>query len=329
MDVLTHAVLGALSASALRAKSPRYRTAAIGAISALLPDLDVFIRSAEDPLLVLEYHRHFSHSLLFAPLGAVLATFLLWPLWRNHFTRLRAYSISLTGYISACLLDACTSYGTYLLWPLPFEAVALSIVAVIDPAFTLVLAIALIFSLARKPAAVYGMFAGILYLVAFGGLQHKRAHQTAKNWATERQMMDARIEVKPTLANLLLWRTLVVHQNQIYANAVFLPPFGEAMWYEGASRALFDPNTYPKESRAYKDLQRFYHLTNGMLIADPDNPQRIGDGRYAMLPHSLVPLWGIEINISKPDETPKFFTQRDNSPMVRNTFLQMLFGRPL
>ena len=46
--------------------------ALVGAVAGMTADLDVLIRSSADPLLNLEYHRHFSHSLLFVPLGALL-----------------------------------------------------------------------------------------------------------------------------------------------------------------------------------------------------------------------------------------------------------------
>ncbi|GAL32009.1 integral membrane protein [Vibrio maritimus] len=38
---------------------------ALGLLSGLAPDIDVLIRSSHDPLLFLEFHRQFTHSLLF------------------------------------------------------------------------------------------------------------------------------------------------------------------------------------------------------------------------------------------------------------------------
>ena len=42
----------------------------IGFLSGLAPDLDIFIRSESDPLLFLEFHRQFTHSLIFIPFVA-------------------------------------------------------------------------------------------------------------------------------------------------------------------------------------------------------------------------------------------------------------------
>src|SRR5688572_20797701 len=75
MDIATHALLGAASALALRLPASQARTAAFaGALGAMLPDADVFLESSQDPLLVIEYHRQFTHSFLIAPFGTTPAS---------------------------------------------------------------------------------------------------------------------------------------------------------------------------------------------------------------------------------------------------------------
>ncbi len=67
MDPLTQGVLGAsLPQSAGRG---RYAASAglLGFFAGMAADLDVLIRSNTDPLLFLEYHRQFTHSLVFIP----------------------------------------------------------------------------------------------------------------------------------------------------------------------------------------------------------------------------------------------------------------------
>ena len=46
------------------------------------------------------------------------------------------YLFSFLGYFSHGLLDACTSYGTVLFWPLSNQRVGLNIISIIDPLFT-------------------------------------------------------------------------------------------------------------------------------------------------------------------------------------------------
>ena len=71
MDPITQASIGAAAAQSIGRTS--LKTALlIGALGGFLPDSDVFIRSSEDPLLHLEYHRHFTHSLIFIPVGGLI-----------------------------------------------------------------------------------------------------------------------------------------------------------------------------------------------------------------------------------------------------------------
>ena len=77
MDPCTQGLLGA-SLSCSLAKNDKLKAAAtLGAIGGMAPDLDIFIRSVHDQLLFIEYHRHFTHSLIFIPFGALIITSLL------------------------------------------------------------------------------------------------------------------------------------------------------------------------------------------------------------------------------------------------------------
>ena len=63
MDPLTQGTIGAALPQALGKKNLGI-VAMLGFLSGLAPDLDIFIRSSTDPLLSLEYHRQFTHSLI-------------------------------------------------------------------------------------------------------------------------------------------------------------------------------------------------------------------------------------------------------------------------
>lgn len=117
MDPISHALLGAASGYSVSRAGGKLAALA-GFAGAMLPDADVLIRSASDPLVALEYHRQFSHSLLVAPAGAAIAAVALWLIIRGREPFRSLYWPAFAGYVSAVLLDACTSYGTQLLWPL-------------------------------------------------------------------------------------------------------------------------------------------------------------------------------------------------------------------
>jgi inner membrane protein len=70
---LSHAFVGALLGSGVRAAVPRWRLLALPAVLAVLPDLDVIAFALGIPYGHPLGHRGFSHSLLFAVLVAPVA----------------------------------------------------------------------------------------------------------------------------------------------------------------------------------------------------------------------------------------------------------------
>ena len=84
MDPVSQAAIGAAAAqSGSRAKTLRHALW-IGALAGMAPDLDVFIRSSDDPLLALEFHRQFTHSLFFIPVGAFICASIFYPLIKKQ-----------------------------------------------------------------------------------------------------------------------------------------------------------------------------------------------------------------------------------------------------
>src|SRR5210317_430732 len=153
MDPLTQGVLGA---SLPQATAANGRTAAaaglLGFLAGMSADLDVLIRSETDPLLFLEYHRQFSHSLDFIPFGGLLCALLLHALigrrWGLRFRQ--SWLFCTLGYATHAVLDACTTYGTMLLWPFSEERIAWNTISIIDPLFTLPLLAGVILAGVRR-----------------------------------------------------------------------------------------------------------------------------------------------------------------------------------
>src|SRR5688500_3522841 len=105
MDLLTHGLVGAALAQSGAPREEARIAAGVGFLAGMLADADTLITSAADPLLVLEYHRHFTHSLLFIPIGGLIAAAVLWPFMRRRLPFARLYVYSLLGYALAGLLD--------------------------------------------------------------------------------------------------------------------------------------------------------------------------------------------------------------------------------
>ena len=331
MDLITQGLAGALLAQSTARGADVRRAALIGAIAGMLPDADILIHAADDPLFSIEYHRHFTHSLLFAPFGALLVALLIWPFFRDRLPAVRIYGFALLGMLSAGLLDACTSFGTHLLWPLSDERIAWSLIAIVDPLFSLVLLVALLVAWRKRSAvpARYGIGLALLYLsLAF--VQQQRAMGVVLELAEARGHDVERLEVKPTLGNILLWRTLYQVEDLFYVDAVRVGWLGSPRYYAGqpiARGVPEDMSVIPADSVLMQDIERFSKLTDGYLVRHPEQPWVLGDIRYAMLPNSIRPLWGIHINTALPDEHVEFLTLREMNPEIRQEFLDMLLGR--
>jgi inner membrane protein len=327
MDLITHGVVGATFAAALAPSHQRRLAAATGFAGGLLADADTLIQSGDDVLLVLDYHRHFTHALAFAPIGALIVAGLLWLLLRRHLSFAAIYLYSLAGYGLAGLLDACTSYGTHLWLPFSTEKVAWNLISVFDPLFTLLLAVPLILALRRPKghSARWGLLCAATYL-GIGALQHERAEQALHEVLAARGHDVSMIVIKPTMANLVLWRTLYVHAGHLQADAFHLGV--HRRHYPGESAPLIDAKTEEKlvgdSARRRTDLERFRHFSDGFLVADVAHPGFVGDGRYSLLPTRIAPIWGLEWGT---DDRASFITRRELTPEIRSGFLTMLQGR--
>ncbi len=141
MDSLTQFVLGSTVGVAASGKS-RVKYALVGGALATLPDLDILIRYQDD-IEQMTQHRGFSHSLIFLVLVAPLISYLLKGFFKElSFLRLNVV-VGLV-LITHPLLDALTTYGTQLFWPLVFAGSSVSVgsIFIIDPFYSIWLLIA-------------------------------------------------------------------------------------------------------------------------------------------------------------------------------------------
>lgn len=335
MDILTHGLLGGALAQSCSRKNETRTATTIGFLSALLADADALIRSSADPLLTLEYHRQFTHALVFIPFGALLATLILWSAFRLANRPLsfgRIYLYAFLGYATSGFLDACTSYGTHLLWPFTDQRIAWSIISIFDPIFSLILGAALLTGLYwRTPlAARIALLLAAAYL-SIGWLQHQRAENAIRATLEQRGHVAEKLTVKPTMGNLLLWRSIYRSDGVYHIDAVRagLGDAGQRI-YPGATVRAFDvARELPGLSTTsvlYQDIQRFDLFSEGYLALHPDDPYLLGDVRYAMLPTHIRPLWGIRLDMRHPEAHVQFEATRQMSKQEIGRFIEMLRG---
>lgn len=328
MDPVSQAFAGAtLSQSLTRRQHGQKAAFLAGALSGMAADVDVFIRSAADPLLFLEYHRQFTHSLVFIPLGALVCAVVVSLLLRNRTAPRQLYSYCLLGYATHGLLDACTSYGTQLFWPFSDYRVAWDIISIIDPLFTVPVMLLVLAGVAtgRRQYPRLALVYGLAYL-AFGYVQHDRAMVALHRLAESRAHTAGRPTVKPTLGNLYLWKLIYEHEGRYYIDAVrvgrrFVLIPGDSV-PSRIGRAGLQPG-----SRQARDIERFRWFSGGYIAIDRDDPLLIGDIRYSLLPDEVEPLWGIRLDPDHPAEHARFLSTRHVTDATGRRFMELLFGR--
>jgi inner membrane protein len=292
-------------------------------------DADVVIRSSTDPLLFLEFHRHFTHSLIFIPLGALLCALPAHYLLRHRMAFRFTFLASLAGYASHGLLDACTAYGTMLLWPFSNARIAWNNVSVIDPLFTIpVAAFALLAAKRKRPAyAAFAIFWAIAYL-GIGYVQMLRAVEAGAALAASRGHAPQRARAMPSIANLWLWRHIYEHDGRIYADAIRVAI--EPTVFEGSSLRAFtsiDEFSWLDSSGTQAlDLQRFGRFADGYLGITQSDPNRIVDLRYSALPNEVTGVWSITLDkAADPDAHVGFVVDRGAQSGQARRLFRMLF----
>lgn len=332
MDPLTQGAIGAAVPQATRNAANVRVAGLLGFLSGMAADLDILIRSSEDQLLFLEYHRQFTHSLIFIPLGGLLcAVALHWLLGaRWKLTYVQTWLFCTLGFATHALLDTATSYGTMLLWPFSDERFSWSIIPVVDPLFTLpIIALVIASGIRQKPLfARIGLAWAALYL-SLGFMQHNAAHSMAEQIAADRGHAPIRIVIKPSFANILVWRTVYETSDRFYVDAVRVGISPKT--YPGASIEKLDltkdfPWLDPGSQQA-RDIERFAKFSKGYIAKDPQRPLEITDVRYAFLPNEISALWSIELS---PDASVtdyvKYRTHREDARASAKVLWRMIIG---
>jgi inner membrane protein len=331
MDPVTHALLG--SAIGYAAFGRRLgRTAAVaGALAALIPDADTFIRSARDPLLEIEYHRHFTHALAFAPLGsAIAATLWFWSSrWRKEWLSL--WLCCLAAYVSHCLLDSATTYGTQLFWPFTRYRVWLDWISIIDPAFTVPLAIGVIWAVVvkRTRPAFFALLFAAAYM-GWGIVQHARAVSAQRDLASQRGHVIQRFEVMPTLANNMIWRALYLHDGKMYSDRIRVGWFSKPSVAEGLALPVVtagDLTPAEQERNKHRSFERFEWFSEGWIARQPESPDVLGDMRYSLSTRAFDPIWGIRFTAPNAQTEVEWVNRTRNRRIALGELWNEIRGR--
>jgi len=205
--------------------------------------------------------------------------------------------------------DVWTSYGTRSWWPFSDARVTLDWISVIDPVFTIPLLVFAILAwrYASRKMALTGLVWVAMYL-ALCQVQKSRAEDALAEWIASKGLPEApRATVKPSFGNIIVWRAMALHGDQMRVAAVRCSLFGKTQIMPGETQTVFDTPQQaaaalgiPEGSRQANDIARFFHFSDNWVGVHPDDPLTLGDLRYAAMPGDIRPLWGIKLTPQQP-----------------------------
>ena len=330
MDPLSQGAVGAAFAQSSANKKNIFKIGVIGFLAGLAPDLDILIKSSTDPILFLEYHRQFTHSLFFIPFGSLIVALILFPFVKSSMSMKTVYYASLLGYATHGLLDACTSYGTQLFWPFSNERVTWNNISIVDPLFTIPVVILVVIAIKTKKK-IFSFFSigWIIFYLSLGFIQYERALLAAVELAQVRGHSPERLTLKPSFGNLILWKSIYQHKETFYVDAIRTAQ--SSTWCTGESIRVFDYQYHlpdlEKESQQKKDIERFRWFSQDYLGYDKER-NIVTDVRYSMIPNQIAPMWGLMIDEQRGvNDHAIWWTSRSLDQSQIDLFKNMLKGR--
>lgn len=215
MDTLSHIVLGACIGEAMLGKKIGKKAMLWGAVTANLPDADVFVAPFFHPVDALMVHRGITHSLLFVFLAAPL---LGWILFKRSAQSNAAFKnwtwMSFVALLSHPLLDSCTVYGTGIFEPFSDYRLQFTSLFIIDPFYTLPLLAAALALLILKRDSVrrrfwwkFGIYLSTGYL--FLTIGNKLYMEKVFSSELKEQNISVSDQItSPTALNNVLWNVV-------------------------------------------------------------------------------------------------------------------------
>ncbi|WP_432411880.1 metal-dependent hydrolase [Rasiella sp. SM2506] len=283
MDSLTQIVLGAAIGEAALGKKVGNKAMLYGAIAGTIPDLDVISRYFVDTVTALEWHRGFTHSILFSIVFGLLFGWLV-SLWEKRASWKQWSLFWFLCFVTHPLLDAHTTWGTQLFWPFDLR-LAYKNIFVIDPLYTLPFLVFLILALRRKRddpkrrklnnLGLYISSGYLLLTLLLKGITFLKF----ENALAAQNIAYTEIETKPAPLQSILWTANVETEDAFLIG-----------YYSLFDSQAINFGSHPKNHGLLGDLaendkvQRLIQLTNGFYtITKTDGNLYFNDLRFGTL----------------------------------------------
>ncbi len=285
MDSVTQITLGAAVGEATAGQKAGSKAPLWGAFFGLLPDLDVLANPFLTETQSLTFHRSLSHSFVFIAVVTLAAAYGLRRLHPNTLVSKRRWA----GLVSAVFLthvglDCLTTYGTQIFWPFSDYPVIYGTIFIIDPLYTVPLALGLLGALYRPataPARRWANYTGLAlssaYLLLTVLNKQHIDHVFAK--ALEQEAPDyERVFTAPTPFNNLLWQGIAETDDGFYVGLYSLLDSDRSIDFRYVPKRhdLLGP------AADHPIVQRLRHFSRGYYIVrrSPGGDLLISDLRF-------------------------------------------------
>jgi len=251
MDSLTQIVLGAAVGETILGRKIGNKAILWGAIAGTIPDLDVMVKLfTNDIVTANEMHRGFSHSIIFCVLFAPLFGWLLSKLYKKQKATWKDWTkLMFWGLFTHPILDAFTTWGTQLFWPLNYK-VSFKNIFVIDPLYTIPFLFFLVVAMCykrdnpkRKKFNLLGIYISSGYMLITLLLKWY-TYGVFKKSLDNQDITYAEIQTKPSALNTILWNANIETKDA----------------YLIGNYSLFDKD----KNIEFSEFKKNYHLLNDL-----------------------------------------------------------------
>lgn len=332
MDSLTQIVLGAATGQAVLGKKVGNKAMLWGAIAGTIPDLDVLTKLFTDELTANEVHRGFSHSLIFCVLFAPVFGWLVSKLYKNKEATWQDWSkLMFWGLFTHPILDAFTTWGTQLFWPLAYK-ISFKNIFVIDPLYTLPFLTCVIWAMfykrtnpKRSKINWKGIYISSAYLLLTLLLKWY-TYGVFKQSLVQQNIAYAEIQTKPTPLNTILWNANIETEDAYL--------IGNYSLLDNNKNIAFE--TFPKNYHLLKGIEnepvikRLKKLTDGWFTLQKINDDLyFNDLRFGLMGLKDSKTFAFRYKLSYNANDKLIATQSERKPREAKPLLIELWKRIL
>jgi inner membrane protein len=328
LDSLTQIILGAAVGEAVLGRKIGNKAMLYGAIAGTIPDLDIISSFFTDTVSALEIHRGFTHSIFFSVVFAPIFAYLVTRF--ETYKNLKDWSwLFFWAFITHPILDAQTTWGTQLFWPLDIR-LAFKNVFVIDPLYTIPFLVFLILAMFQKRGTKKRRFYNNLGLTISSSylvitlILKGFAYQKFNKELANQNITFKTLNTKPTPLNTILWSANIETENSylIGYSSFFDKKTIEFSEYQKNHELLGDLKNHPK-------MQRMIAISKGWYTINKKNETLyFNDLRFGSLsiqPNATNFVFKYKIEIDK-NGTP-FFVEETKEKRDGKKLLSELWTR--